>query len=56
MDCRIRRGDPIRAWYDSIAGRIVQAGSSVDANHDLVYLGLSEDRREALIYDNDEQQ
>lgn len=49
-------GDPIRAWYDSIAGRIVQAGSSVDANHDLVYLGLSEDRREALIYDNDEQQ
>ncbi|HGJ5863758.1 MAG TPA: hypothetical protein ACHBZ9_11845 [Arsenophonus nasoniae] len=49
-------GDPIRAWYDSIAGRIVQAGSSVDANHDLVYLGLSEDRQEALIYDNDEQQ
>ncbi|WGL97611.1 TcdA/TcdB pore-forming domain-containing protein [Arsenophonus sp. aPb] len=51
-----RDGNPIRGWYDSKAGRIVQAGSSLDANHDLVYLGLSEDRQEALIYDNDEQQ
>jgi len=51
-----REGNPVRAWYDSKAGRIVQGGSSLNANHDLVYLGLSEDRQEALIYDNDEQQ
>ncbi|MDR5612697.1 MAG: hypothetical protein RAM36_06815, partial [Arsenophonus sp.] len=51
-----REGNPIRSWYDSIAGRIVRCGSSLDVNHDLVYLGLSEDQREALIYDNDEQQ
>ena len=30
--------------------------ASLDTNHDLVYLGLSADRRNALIYDNDEQQ
>ncbi|HGJ5874099.1 MAG TPA: TcdA/TcdB pore-forming domain-containing protein [Arsenophonus apicola] len=48
-----RDGNPIRGWYDSLAGRIVQGGSSLDANHDLVYLGLSKDQREALIYDND---
>ncbi|WGO84297.1 hypothetical protein [Arsenophonus apicola] len=51
-----REGNPIRGWYDNIAGRIVQGGSSLDANHDLVYSGLSKDRSEALIYDNDEQQ
>lgn len=50
-----REGNLIRSWYDSIAGRIVRCGSSLDVNHNLVYLELSEDQREALIYDNDEQ-
>ncbi|QBY44560.1 TcdA/TcdB pore-forming domain-containing protein [Arsenophonus nasoniae] len=51
-----REGNPVRAWYDSNVGCIVQAASSLDSNHELIYLGLSNDRREALIYDNDEQQ
>lgn len=35
---------------------MLQGGASLDANHDLVYLGLYTDRQNALIYNNDEQQ
>lgn len=40
-------GNPVVAWYDSVAGRVVQSGSNVDAKHRLHYLGLADDLRQA---------
>ncbi|WP_339057742.1 TcdA/TcdB pore-forming domain-containing protein [Candidatus Regiella endosymbiont of Tuberolachnus salignus] len=48
-------GYPVIAWYDSVAGRVVQSGSNVDAKHRLHYLGLTHDSRQAWLFDMDSQ-
>lgn len=48
-------GNPVVAWYDSVAGRVVQSGSNVDAKHRVDYLGLADDLRQAWFFDMDSQ-
>ncbi|WGJ62510.1 hypothetical protein [Wolbachia endosymbiont of Frankliniella intonsa] len=48
-------GNPVNAWYDSVADLVIQGGSNLNAEHNLVYLGLDNDEKQAWIFDDNDQ-